>query len=521
GADSDTVWTDSFISPLNGKAAVAVARVFEGGVLLGTLDPKTLNRLAGQVPGTGSWVSIVDAHGTYLAHPDLALVLARKPDSAFLANRGLGASVERHYTEPRGPDTVQVTALPLPETGWSVLVSQPQTSLPQTLAPVLLLLLSLVALFVLGALFMVRLVDSRLLGGLEILRRQTEGLGRGEFGGWESRTGFHDLNVILDSFDAMRQSIWLREQDLRMGELRFRRMFEDAAVGIFHSTFSGELIDLNQAMATLLGSSNPELAKTGLGGSTVGLYVRPEEREAVLRMLQETTDAKVRVTTEFFHRDGSVLSINHHLARVFDTKSGEFHLEAFAEDITELKRAEQAVLDLNLDLEAKVLERTRHLAKALEDLETAQAHLVHSEKMAALGQLIAGIAHELNTPLAAIHASNDNIAVLLQRVLVELPPFLAGLSPELSLLHRRFYGAAARTIEVVPSSLLRAQRTETAAALKARGLAADEELVESLVELGLTSTLDEWLPLLASDHGLAAARITDEMVSLEKSCSVI
>ena len=120
-----------------------------------------------------------------------------------------------------------------------------------------------------------------------------------------------------------------------MGELRFRRMFEDAAVGIFHATYSGELLDLNQAMAKLLGYADADEAKAALGGSTLGLYVRPEERQAILKMLQGTSDAKVKVTTEFFHRTGSILTVNHHLARVFDTKSGEFHLEAFTEDITE------------------------------------------------------------------------------------------------------------------------------------------------------------------------------------------
>ena len=521
GAENDVAWSDATFSSFTEKPTVSVFRAFEGGIIMGNLDLGLLSRLVTQLAGTsGTTVLLVDAHGTYLAHPDPVQVQQRVSDQSYLSQREKNPAV-RQYGDQKESGVFQVSVQPLPGTGWTVLVSQSLADLSRPVVSVFFLLIPLAVMFVLGTLVLVRLTDQRLRGALGILKRQTESLGRGEFGGGEVRTPFQDLNAILDSFDEVRQNIWLREQDLRMGELRFRRMFEDAAVGIFHSTYTGELLDLNQAMAELLGYANPGDAKTALGGTTVGLYVRPEEREALIRMLQTTADAKVNVTTEFFHRSGAVLSVNHHLARVFDTKAGQFHLEAFTEDVTELKRAEQAVLDLNQVLEARVGERTRHLARALEDLETAQSHLVQSEKMAALGQLIAGIAHELNTPLAAIHASNDNIATLLQRVLSDLPGFLAALTPELSALHRRLYESAARNIEVVPSAVLRSRRKETLKALADRGLEPEEPMVASLVELGVTSTLDEWLPLLRSPHGATALRLTDEMVSLEKSCSVI
>jgi len=63
------------------------------------------------------------------------------------------------------------------------------------------------------------------------------------------------------------------------------------------------------------------------------------------------------------------------------------------------KRARQELEKINSNLESIVEERTQEIKKTLEDLTNAQNQLVESEKLASLGSLVAGVAHEVNTPL--------------------------------------------------------------------------------------------------------------------------
>jgi signal transduction histidine kinase len=64
----------------------------------------------------------------------------------------------------------------------------------------------------------------------------------------------------------------------------------------------------------------------------------------------------------------------------------------------------------NLRLEQRVRDRTRELSEALEHLKESEAQLIQSEKMSSLGQMVAGVAHELNTPLAYVKNSLGTVS---------------------------------------------------------------------------------------------------------------
>jgi len=91
--------------------------------------------------------------------------------------------------------------------------------------------------------------------------------------------------------------------------------------------------------------------------------------------------------------------------------------EQLQAEVRDRQRAEQALQALTRDLEIRVEQRTAELSQALDTLRQAQTQLVQTEKMSSLGQLVAGVAHEINNPVNFIHGNLDHAVRYVQDLL--------------------------------------------------------------------------------------------------------
>ncbi|MEE3717689.1 AAA family ATPase [Tumidithrix elongata RA019] len=171
---------------------------------------------------------------------------------------------------------------------------------------------------------------------------------------------------------------------------------------------------------------------------------------------------------------------------------------AFTRDRQELMQliATQAAISIEnaqlyQTLEQKVKERTQELSQVLSNLQSAQTELIQAEKMAALGQLTASVAHEINTPLGVIRSATGNIVAALNISLQQLPALMQGLTS-----HQQ-----ADFIALVNASL---QQQQTFSTREERQLR--RRLQTELSDLGIidAQAIASQLALLRIDSGLEA-----------------
>ena len=144
--------------------------------------------------------------------------------------------------------------------------------------------------------------------------------------------------------------------------------------------------------------------------------------------------------------------------------------------------------------------------RTLQELRQAQGQLVQSEKMAALGQLVAGVAHEINTPLGAVKASARNILASLQECLADLPELMQRLDLERLTQFRRLLEQASAASTVLSSREERVLQRRLLERLTAERVPQSEELAGLLAQMQIDAQLPASLPLLRSEDGLPLTR---------------
>lgn len=212
----------------------------------------------------------------------------------------------------------------------------------------------------------------------------------------------------------------------------FRRVAELVAHPIFVKDRSCRLVFLNDAFVQMVGFSREQM----LGKTDYDLFPREEAdffREKDEQMFRE----RRRIVIEeepITDSSGVVHVLTTTKVPMFDHTGEPTHLVGIIHDISQLKQAETALLRSNLELEARVQERTAAL-------RAAQADLVRKERLAVLGSLAGGVAHQIRNPLGAI----KNATHLLEGYISSTYVDRSGARHALSIIHEEI-GLANRII---------------------------------------------------------------------------
>ena len=165
------------------------------------------------------------------------------------------------------------------------------------------------------------------------------------------------------------------EQALRLREEEVERILANAAVPTASTDLHGNLIRVNGACCRMLGYSATELE-----GRSILHLTHPDETESLRAAIADIVSGRrteIQSEHRCMHRDGSVRYGTLHLAGIPDEHGAVEHVVAQVVDRTEQIRAER--------------EARESLAK-----------LAHVNRLSTLGEMAAGIAHEVNQPLGAI-----------------------------------------------------------------------------------------------------------------------
>ena len=231
------------------------------------------------------------------------------------------------------------------------------------------------------------------------------------------------------------------ELDLRTSERRYASLASALPVGIFRTDREGQCVYANERCLQLFGIS----LEASLGDGWLH-SLHPEDRDRVTQSWNRFLQGEQRFQLEYRLQpsenqttwvygqaiaeqdaDGQIISYIGTITDISDRKLIEAEREILLIQLTQLNReledANRQLEDYSRTLEQKVSERTAKL-------EAAQEQIIAQEKLASLGTLTAGVAHELSNPLNFVKNFAEGSIELSQDVLNTLQPLIKSLDSE-------------------------------------------------------------------------------------------
>ncbi|WP_296443634.1 ATP-binding protein [Rhodoferax sp. UBA5149] len=199
----------------------------------------------------------------------------------------------------------------------------------------------------------------------------------------------------------------------------YRRVFYASPDYISFSRLDGTYIDVNPGYERFTGLTRAEMI--GRTSLEIGIWPSPEVRVAFVGALKVTNELHgFRTSLVNFRQEIRDVEASVNLAEI----GGEQVLISIVRDVTERKRDEDELAQHRDQLEQLVAQRTTDLRQANEQLldtnrklEQAHNQLLQTEKMASIGQLAAGVAHEINNPVGFVNSNLNSLDAYVRSLL--------------------------------------------------------------------------------------------------------
>jgi len=163
----------------------------------------------------------------------------------------------------------------------------------------------------------------------------------------------------------------------------------------------------------------------------------------------------------------------------------------------------------------EIVAQRDELQATLDHLKKTQAELIQSEKMASLGQLIAGIAHEINTPLGAIKASVGTILDSNKQTLNQLPALVKKLSNHEFSVFMELVNRSAKNNIQITSKEEREHRKILTAELELHNIENADMYADILVDMGIYNNITDFIPLMNDQFIQAAFQLSLQIKNSE------